>query len=373
MDLSFFTMPVHPPGRDYSRTLAEDREAIILADRLGFKDAFVGEHVTDLAETITSSAIFLASLIGDTERIRLGTGTSNLSQSHPALIAGHIAMLDHLLEGRFNFGISPGALLTDAEALGILDQNRTEMFLECINHVLEIWASEPPYDIRGKYWNVSTMKTAHLDLGMGAIVRPYQQPHPPIFGTVVAPFSKGIAALGERGWSAISANFLLPRWVASHWPLFSEGRAKAGLAADPADWYVAKSLFVNEDDALARRYAKEEPNSAYRYYYKQLVTKLIRAGRSEAFKDDRTAPDSAIELDDIVERLVFAGSPARVADQILAFREQVGDFGTLLYAGHDWLDPALAMRSMELMAHEVMPAVNAAIAARPIIPAADSP
>jgi hypothetical protein len=50
-----------------------------------------------------------------------------------------------------------------------------------------------------------------------------------------------------------------------------------------------------------------------------------------------------------------------VVDQILAFRETIGDFGTLLYCGHDWADVGLARRSMELMAEKVMPAVNAAI------------
>ena len=50
-----------------------------------------------------------------------------------------------------------------------------------------------------------------------------------------------------------------------------------------------------------------------------------------------------------------------MVDQILAFREEVGDFGTLLYPCHDWLDPKLAKRSMTLMAEEVMPRVNAAI------------
>ena len=50
-----------------------------------------------------------------------------------------------------------------------------------------------------------------------------------------------------------------------------------------------------------------------------------------------------------------------LVDQLLAFRETIGDFGTLLYAGHDWVEPRLARRSMELMAEKVMPAVNAAI------------
>jgi alkanesulfonate monooxygenase SsuD/methylene tetrahydromethanopterin reductase-like flavin-dependent oxidoreductase (luciferase family) len=57
------------------------------------------------------------------------------------------------------------------------------------------------------------------------------------------------------------------------------------------------------------------------------------------------------------EPLVIAGTPAQVAERILAFRERVGAFGTLLYTGHDWIDPALARRSMELMALEVWPRV----------------
>ena len=50
-----------------------------------------------------------------------------------------------------------------------------------------------------------------------------------------------------------------------------------------------------------------------------------------------------------------------MTDKLLAFREEVGDFGTLLYAGKDWLDRDLGRRSMVLMAEKVLPAVNAAI------------
>jgi hypothetical protein len=51
-----------------------------------------------------------------------------------------------------------------------------------------------------------------------------------------------------------------------------------------------------------------------------------------------------------------------VVDEILKFREETGDFGELVYAGMDWVDPALTKRSMELMATQVMPRVNAALA-----------
>ncbi|HUN49048.1 MAG TPA: LLM class flavin-dependent oxidoreductase, partial [Stellaceae bacterium] len=91
MDLGYFTMPLHPPSRDYTETLKEDREAILLAEKLGFVEAFVGEHVTDLAESITSSLMFIASLAHDTPRIKLGSGTLNLPNNHPAAVAGQVA------------------------------------------------------------------------------------------------------------------------------------------------------------------------------------------------------------------------------------------------------------------------------------------
>ena len=50
-----------------------------------------------------------------------------------------------------------------------------------------------------------------------------------------------------------------------------------------------------------------------------------------------------------------------MVDQILALLEEIGDFGELVYAGMDWVDPVLAKRSMQLMAEQVMPRVNAAI------------
>src|SRR5258708_417101 len=107
MKLGIFMMPLPPPGRQPWQTYAEDREAILLADRLGYSEALVGEHVTDLAENVTSCLMFLASLVHDTKNIVLGSGTINMPNSHPAAIAAQVAMLDHLLKGRFIMGISP--------------------------------------------------------------------------------------------------------------------------------------------------------------------------------------------------------------------------------------------------------------------------
>jgi alkanesulfonate monooxygenase SsuD/methylene tetrahydromethanopterin reductase-like flavin-dependent oxidoreductase (luciferase family) len=175
-----------------------------------------------------------------------------------------------------------------------------------------------------------------------------------------------VTAAAERGWDPISANFLQPQWVKTHWPNYVEGCTKGGRPADPRNWRVAKSIFVADDEATARRYATD-PNGPYHFYYHSLFTKLKRGGRANLFKTHKDQPDEELNVPTITEQLVIYGTPNQVAEQILAFRDQVGDFGTLLYAGHDWMDKKLARRSMELMADKVMPAVNKAIAPRPAV------
>src|SRR5918999_2308438 len=369
MKLGFFTMPIHPVDKDWRLSLKEDREAFLLADELGFTEGYVGEHTTDRAENITSCISFLAWIADGVKRMRLGTGTVNLPNSHPATVAAQIAMLDHMLDGRLIFGISPGGLLSDAEVFGNLEADRNAMFLEAINQVLQIWASEPPYNLQGQFWNISVQKTLIEDIGQGFIPRPLQRPHPPIVVTAVAPFSKGVTEAAARGWEPISANFLMPVWVKSHWPKYVEGCERAGRPADPANWRVAKSVFVADDDKTAEAYATA-PNSPYRFYYSSLVTKLKKNGRAELFKTSRDMPDEAVTTDMVCKELIIHGSPQKVADQLLAYREQVGDFGTLLYAGKDWLDRDLGRRSMILLAEKVLPLVNNAISKASVKPEA---
>ena len=80
--------------------------------------------------------------------MKLGTGTVNLPNIHPATAAAQVAMLDHMLDGRFVFGISPGGLLSDAELYGNLDANRNEMFLESITRFWQSGAESRPITSR---------------------------------------------------------------------------------------------------------------------------------------------------------------------------------------------------------------------------------
>jgi alkanesulfonate monooxygenase SsuD/methylene tetrahydromethanopterin reductase-like flavin-dependent oxidoreductase (luciferase family) len=361
MKLGFFIMPVHPPARRYAETLKEDREAFILADRLGYCEGYCGEHLTDIAENIPSSLMFCAALAGYTSQIKLGTAVANLPFNHPLLVAAQAAMVDTLLEGRFLFGIGAGILRSDAEALELLEANRGEMFAEAIDHILALWANEPPYRLKGKYWNITTENTLWPEIGLGAVVKPYQKPHPPILGTATDPHSKGLIALGRRGWWPISSHFLHANCLPSQWANYAQGCTEVGHKADRANWRVARSIFVAEDDKTARAYGGDDAKSPYRFYMSQLTAKLKKSNRLGGFKARPDMPDSEVTFDYIFDNVVIRGSVNRVVDGILALHEKIGDFGTLLYCGKDWADPALSRKSMELMAEKVMPAVNAAI------------
>src|SRR5262245_11191664 len=363
MRLGYFTMPVHPMGRNWTETLREDRDAIILADQLGFYDAFMGEHLTDRCENVTNSLLFHASRIPETKTIKLATGTANLSHMHPVLIAQQAAMFDHMAEGRFILGVSPGALTSDAEALGILEQDRNKMFAEAIDVILAIWERDAPYniDFPDNRYKVSTVRTQALPIGVGYMGKPYQRPRPEIVGTVVAPFSPGVVLMGKRDFHPLSANFLLSKHLKSHWENYSKGKAEAGAKPDVKDWRVARTICVADDDKTAERYGRTGANNPYEFYWSQMLFKMNRGKRLYVFKSHKEQPDSEITLDYVMDNCVIHGSVNKVVDQLLALREEIGDFGEIVYAGMDWADPALGRRSMQLMAEQVMPRVNAAI------------
>jgi alkanesulfonate monooxygenase SsuD/methylene tetrahydromethanopterin reductase-like flavin-dependent oxidoreductase (luciferase family) len=259
--------------------------------------------------------------------------------------------------------VSPGALASDAEALGILEQDRNKMFAEAIDVILAIWEGHPPYDIDlpDNRFKVTTARTQVPHIGIGWMGKPYQKPRPEIVGTVVAPFSPGVVLMGKRDFHPLSANFLLTKHLKSHWDNYCKGKTEVGAKAEVADWRVARTICVADDDKTAERYGRSGANNPYEFYWSQMLFKMNRGKRLYVFKSHKEQPDSEITLDYVMDNCVIHGSVNKVVDQLLALREQIGDFGEIVYAGMDWADPALGQRSMQLMAEQVMPRVNAAI------------
>lgn len=358
MKLSLFAMPLHPTSKPYEEMLQENIEAFTLADQLGFAEAWCGEHYSTSTEPIPSPMMFYASLIAKTKHIKFCTGVTCLPHYHPAIIANHAAFFDHLSGGRFIFGIGPGGLQSDFELFETTDKDRGAMVRESISQILHLWSEDPPYNLQGKYWTTKIEDWAMPDVGLGKMVRPLQQPHPPIAVTGSSPYSGTLKGAGKNGWIPVSANFIGAWAVKSHWEVYAKAAAEAGRVADPSIWRVARSIYVADTDAEAEAFVKQR-NGSFDHYFHYLYTLWDRGGIKGAYVPHPDMKPEELDSHEILrDNYVIWGSPETVAEKILAFRDEVGDFGNLVMYSHDWADREKMKRSMHLMAEQVMPMVR---------------
>jgi alkanesulfonate monooxygenase SsuD/methylene tetrahydromethanopterin reductase-like flavin-dependent oxidoreductase (luciferase family) len=366
MRLGLFMQPIHRLGRDLSETYDEDIEKVVLADELGFDEAWIGEHFTCSTEPITSPLIFMANLISRTRRIKLGTGVVNLPQHHPAMVAGEAALFDHLSKGRLLFGIGPGGLTSDFELFKRTDpMERGKSMLESIDMILKLWSQDPPYELHGKFWEIVVKDSMLPAFGVGTMIKPYQRPHPPIAMSAMSPFPFSGRVAASRGWHLITANFVPAYIVKSHWTVFEQACAEAGRVANGEQWHVARTIVVADSDSEASDYVLDPDGSTYAYY--DYLSALMKASNfSKIMKPDPEMSDEALTPEIVIKDMVIAGSPKTVAERILAFREDVGPFGTLVISAMDWKGESrqVERRSMELLAKKVRPVVADAVRER---------
>src|SRR5690348_7982115 len=266
MNYGLFMMPLHDPNREYGEVLRQDREAILLAERLGFREAWVGEHYTAATEPIPDPLQFMATLIPETKSIVFATGVINIPQHHPAQIAGNVAQFDYLSQGRYIMGVGPGGLGSDFELFKVTDMNRSEMMVEAIDIVHKIWSSDPPYRIAGKYWDITVDSACQPHLGIGPMRKPYQKPYPPLAVSAMSPHSGTARTAGEKGWGLVSANSMPVGHAPTHWQQYCLGAEQAGRRPDRSLWRVARSILVTESDQEARDYLAD-PRCSYGWYY----------------------------------------------------------------------------------------------------------
>lgn len=361
MRLGLFQMPLHPPQRPMHETIAEDRDKIIYADKLGFHEAWVGEHFSATTEPLSSPMMFMASLLSETKDIIFGTGVVALPNHHPAIVAAEAAQFDQLSRGRFIFGVGPSGLASDHELFGNTDPViRNERMMESIDIILQIWSQDPPYDIKGKHWHIKITDAIIPELGVGYLPKTYQQPHPPVAMSAMSPYSSSIKTAVVRGWSPISANFCPEYVLASHWQKYLDGCKEIGREPTGGDWRVARNIIVAESDQQALDWAMDPKGSNY-YYFKYLWEVLKRAKYTSVMKSDPKLADEEVTIEGLIADMVLFGSSATVAEKILDLRKRVGPFGTLLMASMDGsgINRSREWETLRRLATEVLPRVRA--------------
>ena len=339
MRFGIFMAPFHPVGENPTLALERDMELIEWLDRLGFDEAWVGEHHSAGWETIASPELFMAAAAERTRHIKLGTGVVSLPYHHPLMVANRMVLLDHMTRGRAMLGVGPGALVSDALMLGIDPARQREMMDESLDVIMRLLVDPTPLTHRSDWF---TLVDATLQL------RPYTVPHMPI---AVASMSSpaGMVLAGKHGAAVLSLSVAAGVRGAvdlrEQWRIAEEAADEAGKAMRRDEWRLVVPTHIAETRQQAFDDARQGAAAFLLEYFERTN------GRPSPVEGP---PDKVIEQ--MAERGAWiVGTPDDCIEAIERFDELSGGFGGLLVTAHEWADREKTMKSYELLARYVMP------------------
>lgn len=343
MKFGIFLGPEHRPGNNPTWDLERDLQLVEHLDRLGFDEAFIGEHHSSGWEIISSPEVFIAAAAQRTRNIKLGTGVISLPYHHPLMVAERITLLDHLTRGRLIVGVGPGALPSDAAMMGLEYSQLRERMEESLEAILALFTEEGPIDRKTDWFE---LRQAQLQM------LPYTRPHPPMAVTaVISPAGANLA--GRFGLPMLALAAASPagsKVLANHWKMYSEQLEKHRFAEpDRADWRLVSCVHVASSRKEAERQVAYGIDHAARYA-------LRDASFLKAVYETSGLPKDAPWLDIFrASQLGVVGTPEDVIEHIEYMQELSGGYGTHLIRVLDWAHPRDTLDSYELFAREVAP------------------
>jgi limonene 1,2-monooxygenase len=336
MRFGLFMAPFHPTGQNPTLALERDLELLEHLDRLGFDEAWIGEHHSGGYEIIASPEVFIAAAAARTKHLRLGSGVNSLPYHHPLLLADRFVLLDHLTRGRAMLGCGPGQLTSDAHMLGIpADEQRPRMH-EALDAIMALLGGE-----------TVTMQTDWFTLQDARLqLRPYSQPNLEV--AIAASISPtGAIAAGKYGAGLLSIAATTRQGfdaIGTHWKTWNEVGAQHGNVPDRATWRLVGPMHLAPTKEQARKDVEYGIVPFSKYF-----TKVLPAGPTRG----ETAEEIIGNIDE--DGFAVIGTPDDAIEKIQSLVDESGGFGCFLLFGHDWADPAATRRSFELFAQYVMP------------------
>ena len=354
MKLGMFGQAAHPPRRSPYECQEWDLQVIRWLDGFGYDEAWFGEHHALPWEPNPAPDILVAQALRETKRIRLGPGGICLPYHNPAVVANRIAWLDHLAQGRLNFGVAAGAIPADWQLLGIDGANTRDMTREALEIIERIWTGERPFVYQGKYWRI---EVAEPKLPLSDVhIRPFQQPRPPIGVSGLSPNSPTLNIAGRMGFIPMSLASSAPA-LRTHWESYAAGAASAGRVARREDWRVSKEIIVAQTDAEAERIALDGGLGEYLTGYYQPTARQMAADHGMDFNPDEYTARY------MLDNVWIVGSPETVRHKLEALQRDTGGFGVLLVFACDYSEEPQEWReSLRLLAEEVAPKMSLAAA-----------
>ena len=351
MQFGWLTLSLSPEPHEDAERIDQLIEQACLAEALGFSDIWLTEHYFTGESVYCNSLMFAAALAMRTSRVRLGFAVVQMPFHHPVRLAVQLALLDNLSKGRIDVGIGKGTVYNEYEFVGhgLRSQDSRERMEEAIEILERSWR-ESPFTYDGRFHKVRIPAIRP---------RPFQQPGPPLWRSVISPGS--FRECGRLGVPILTARLPVGR-LKERWATYAQGIAEGGhdeqtrerLLAQSALW---RNVYVAESDAQA------EDELAHLLAQTRAHMMHVR----EAYNPPDFEPDPAVlnawtdpRIPDS-EAIPFAlqtgslyGSARRVREQVEELRD-AGIQHLLCQTGFGAMNHAQNVASMRRFGEQVMP------------------
>lgn len=339
-----FLAPFHPTDEDPTLCIHRDLELMEHLDRLGYEEAWIGEHHSAGFEIIPSPEVFIAAAAERTRRIKLGTGVISLPYHNPLTTANRIIQLDHQTRGRVMFGVGPGLLPSDAFQLGIDPSVQRDRMVEGLEVILDLF--------NGKR---VTRKTEWFNLENAICqLKPYTWPHPEIcVASSVTPSGGKLA--GKHGFGMLCVAATQAGGYDSlgiNWKIANEVAAENGRAMNPEALRLVGPVHIAE--------TKEKAMENVRFGYYKWAQYFANLSPLNVNQDPNEDP---LERG-LREGTIVCGTPDDAIAQIRRLQEKQGEFGCFLQLAHNWAPWEETKKSYEMWQRYVTPVINGANTAR---------
>ena len=344
------------PHTTAAQTYEEDLAEIVLADQLGFRDAYISEHHGEpvyigKVDTLPVPELLMCKAAALTKRIRMGAAVKLIHLAHPVDTAIQAAVTDHVIGGnRFIFGFGsgfPSPLFSDERGLPYAD--RHERLRESLDLILKCWAAKEPFDWDGKHWRGKSIV---------ATPQPLQAPHMPMATATDTPAMIELSA--ARGYTMLHAQLEPAGSVRKKADLYLRAGKAAGQKTPLQNLTVARYVYLANSRREAMDDLRADINYELTYQIKRGLIRLLTANYGLSLKPED------VSFDQLAEAGVYhLGDPDTVAQELVDFYNASGGFGTLLIVtGKKWATREKVFRSMRLFMEQVAPKLRDLVPAR---------
>jgi alkanesulfonate monooxygenase SsuD/methylene tetrahydromethanopterin reductase-like flavin-dependent oxidoreductase (luciferase family) len=346
MDFGIF-MEQTRRGNNQDDAFREMFALIDAGEAWGLDIVWLAEMMMNPARSVLAAPLLMASWAASrTKRLRAGTAVQLLPLNHPLRVAGEVTVLDHLSQGRFDFGIGRSGSPRAYDALGVPYEESQERFFEALAIMIEAWKGEP-FSYEGKFYRFTNAAVAP---------RPYRPPHPPLRMAATTPETfPRVAAMGLPIFVGLRGMSIpeLSKHLATY-------RAAWRAAGHPGDGDVC--LRIPLYTAPTEHAATEEPRETITYYFKRQAdltrAPLGRAGTGPVERRQAQAERLAsLTYDEILSTKVAFGSAPSLVDRLTALKDELRLSGIAAELNPGGLLPfEQEMRSLQILTQQVMPA-----------------